>query len=220
VDPTPDVARAHEVHWYLHLVHSALGVDGAPEAVAPDVHPPHRARMEAWLGERRRRRGRLVALAPGAAYGPAKEWPAAHWAELVDLLAERHDVECVLVGAPAERARCEEVAGRSRAGALVAAGATSVGELIALLSLAAGFAGNDSGAMHIAGALGRPTVGIFGSTSPERTSPLGARTHVLYERMECSPCLARTCRFGHYDCLGRIPAATVLDALAARGTFA
>lgn len=219
VAPAPDAERTHEVHRYLHLVRVGLGVAGTPEPVAPDVHPPHRERMRAWLGARRRRRGPLVALAPGAAYGPAKEWPVAHWAALVDLLADRHDAECVLVGAPSERARCEEAAGRSRAGALVAAGETSVGELVALLAEAAAFAGNDSGAMHVAGALGRPTVGIFGSTSPARTSPLGARTRVLYERAACSPCLARTCRFGHYDCLTRIAPEAVLGALADLGAL-
>jgi heptosyltransferase-2 len=212
VTPSPEVERAHEMHWYLHLVRAGLGVDGAAEPVAPDVHPPHRERMQAWLAARRRGQGRLVALAPGAAYGPAKEWPAAHWAALVDLLAAR-DVESVLVGAPSERARCLEVAAAARAGALVAAGETSIGELVALLALADGFAGNDSGAMHVAGALGRPTVGIFGSTSPERTSPLGARTRVFYERIECSPCLARTCRFGHYECLRRIAPDSVAAAL-------
>jgi heptosyltransferase-2 len=220
VRPTGEIEGAHEVHWYLHLVRSALGVDGPADAVAPDVHPPHRARVDAWLAARRRRRGPLVALAPAAAYGPAKEWPAASWGVLVDLLAERHAAECVLVGAPSERARCEEVAGRCRAGALVAAGETSVGELVALLARADGFAGNDSGAMHVAGALGRPTVGVFGSTAPARTSPLGARTRVLYEGVACSPCLARTCRYGSYDCLARIPPEAVLGALRDLGAVA
>jgi len=219
VTAAPDVEHAHEVHWYLHLVRAGLGVDAPAEPVAPDVHAPHRARMQEWLGARRRRQGRLVALAPGATYGPAKEWPAAHWAALIDLLAAR-DVECVLVGAPSERARCVEVTAACRAGALVAAGETSVGELVALLALADAFAGNDSGAMHVAGALGRPTVGIFGSTSPERTSPLGARTRVFYERIECSPCLARTCRFGHYDCLRRIAPDAVATALGELGALA
>ena len=218
VTASPDVERTHEVEWYLHLVRAGLGIDAAAEPVAPDVHPPHRARMQAWLAAHRRRQGRFVALAPGAAYGPAKEWPAAHYAALVDLLAG-HDVEAVLVGAPSERARCLEVAGTCRAGAPVAAGETSVGELVALLALADGFAGNDSGAMHVAGALGRPTVGLFGSTSPARTSPLGPRTRVLYEGIECSPCLARTCRFGHYDCLRRIAPEAVAAALGELGAL-
>jgi heptosyltransferase-2 len=165
--PTEAVRRGHQVGWYLHLLHETLGIDGAGDAVAPDVDPAARARVIAWLDARRRRpMGPLVALAPAAAYGPAKEWPRARFAALVDLLAERHGAECVLVGAPRERARCDEVAAASRAGALVAAGETTVGELVALLAECQAFAGNDSGAMHVAGALGRPTVGIYGSTAP------------------------------------------------------
>ena len=67
--------------------------------------------------------------------------------------------------------------------------------------------------MHVAGALGIPTVGIFGSTDAQRTGPLGPRTKVLYHAIECSPCLERTCRFGHYDCLRRIEAEEVVAAL-------
>ena len=102
---------------------------------------------------------------------------------------------------------------------LVAAGETSIGQALALLSRCAGFVGNDSGSMHVAGALGIPTVGIFGSTNPARTAPLGARTRVLYHQLECSPCLERTCRFGHYDCLHRVAVQEVDDSLRALGAF-
>jgi heptosyltransferase-2 len=170
--------------------------------------------MRRWLAERRRGTGKLIALAPAAAYGPAKEWPAKHWSELIDRLSECHRAECILVGSPSERNRCDSIANATRSGVLVAAGETSVGELIALLSLCDAFAGNDSGALHVAGALGLPTVGIFGSTSPERTSPLGRRTTILYKGIGCSPCLQRTCRFGHYDCLRTIGVEDVLAALA------
>jgi heptosyltransferase-2 len=136
---------------------------------------------------------------------------------LIDSIAESRRAECVLVGSPAERARCEEVAAMTRAGAIVAAGETGVGELIALLSHCDAFAGNDSGAMHLAAALGKPTVGIFGSTNPARTAPLGARTQVIYRGVECSPCLDRTCRFGHYRCLREIEPGEVARALQAFG---
>ena len=138
---------------------------------------------------------------------------------LIDLLAQRDDAECVLVGSAGERRKCEEVVAASKAGALIAAGETSVGELLALLSLCDGFAGNDSGSMHVAGALGIPTVGLFGSTNPERTGPLGPKTTVVYHRIECSPCLQRTCRFGHYNCLTQIAAEEVAHALHELGAF-
>jgi heptosyltransferase-2 len=67
--------------------------------------------------------------------------------------------------------------------------------------------------MHIAGALGNPTVAIFGSTNPARTGPMGPKTRVIYHKLECSPCLARTCRFGHYNCLTQIEPAELVDAI-------
>jgi heptosyltransferase-2 len=170
--------------------------------------------MRDWLASHRHRpNAPLIAIAPAAAYGPAKEWPAEEFALLVDQVREKIDAECVLVGAPSERAKCEAVAALSSNGCLVAAGETSVGELIALLSLSTAFIGNDSGAMHLASALGIPTVGIFGSTNPIRTGPEGTSSRVIWHRLECSPCLARTCRYGHYNCLRQIEPEEVLEAL-------
>lgn len=204
VDRTPATLQGHQVHYRLHLLRAALGIDGDAEMVSPDVDEATLQIMQGWLAERRQRRGALIAVAPAAAYGPAKEWPAAQWAQLIDLLATRDDAECVLVGARGEKAKCEEIARATRARPLIAAGETSVGQLVALLSLCGAFVGNDSGAMHVAAALGIPNVGIFGSTDPERTGPLGPRAQVVYHRIECSPCLQRTCRFGHYNCLTQI----------------
>ena len=212
--------RSHQVYDYLYLLRHTLGIEGDRTDVAPDVHETHRAAMRDWLGAQRRRDGRLIALAVGAAYGPAKEWPVARYAALVDRLAERHGAECVLIGSPGERARCELVAQASRRAPLNAAGQTSVGQLVALLSLCDGFAGNDSGAMHVAAALGLPTVGIFASTNPQRTGPLGARAQALYHRIECSPCLERTCRFGHYNCLKQVTVDEVETALVELGAVA
>jgi heptosyltransferase-2 len=210
----PEILASHQVNDYLYLVRQALNVEVDADDCAPDVHEPHRARVREWLERRRRRpRSPLVALAVAAAYGPAKEWPVRRYAALIDLLARRYGAECVLVGAPGERCRCQQAAAASREGALVAAGETDVGEAIALLSLCDGFAGNDSGSMHVAGALGIPTVGLFGSTDPWRTGPLGPRTRIVRHSIECSPCLDRTCRFGHYECLKRIAVDDVAEAL-------
>ena len=213
--PPPEAITGHQVDWWLSMVRATLGVDGDAGEFAIEPHAPHLAKMRGWLdGRRRRPGGPLIAVAPAAAFGPAKEWPARNYARMIDLLAERRGAECVLVGARGERAKCEEVAASAGAGAIVAAGETTVGELVATLAIADAFVGNDSGCMHIAGALGRPTVAIFGSTSPLRTGPLGARTRVIWRRLPCSPCLERTCRFGHYNCLGEI---TPDDAAAALG---
>ncbi|MGO9058482.1 MAG: lipopolysaccharide heptosyltransferase II [Candidatus Binataceae bacterium] len=210
--PGPHLVKRHQVHYWLEMLTSTLGVYGDPRPVAIEAAPRHLLRMREWLAIRRRANSRLVAVAPGAAYGPAKEWPQSHYAALVSLLGSR-GVQCVLVGGPSEIERCESIAAASGRNAIVAAGRTNIGELMALLSLCDGFAGNDSGAAHLAASLGIATVAIFGSTSPQRTGPLGPRTQTLYQGLSCSPCMARTCRFGHYNCLLEIQPQQVIDAL-------
>ncbi len=205
IRPTPEILEVHQVNYYLHMLKETLSLMGAADDFAPDISAPNTEKMRGFLFERRKRPNRpLIGLAVAAAYGPAKEWPADHYARLIDLLAEKHGAECVLVGAPNERQKSEEAIAKSKSGALQAAGETSVGEAVALLALCSGFAGNDSGSMHVSGALGKPTVGIYGSTRADRTGPLGPKTAILYKQIECSPCLKRTCKFGHYDCLKMI----------------
>jgi len=209
-----NVLQGHQVDYRLHLLRRTLGISGDATEFAIDVSASHRARMQDWLqAHRRHPNGPLIALAAGAAYGPAKEWPTTHYGALIDLLHEKHGAECVLVGSPGERAKSAAAAAASRTGALVAAGETDVADLVALLSLCSGFAGNDSGAMHVAGALDVPTIGIFGSTRPGRTAPLGRHTAVAYHGIDCSPCLKRTCRYGHYRCLTDITPNEVAELL-------
>ncbi len=215
--PPPESLERHQVNYWLSMLRETgvtSGTEDGDFAIKLDVHVPNRERMLKWLAANRRRvESPIFAIAPAAAYGPAKEWPAARYAALIDLIAQRDDAEVCLVGAPSERAKCDEVVAMSKSGAIVAAGATNIGELIALLSLCDGFIGNDSGCAHIAGALELPTVVIFGSTNPDRTRPLGSKTRVIYHKLECSPCLARTCRFGHYNCLNQVNPPELLDAL-------
>jgi heptosyltransferase II len=216
--PPHDALEGHQVLYWLAMLRETLGIagDAADFAISPAAK--HLATMREWLATHRRRpEAPLIAIAPAAAYGPAKEWPAAKFAAVVDALAEKPGAECVLIGAPSERAKCEEVASLSRRDVVVSAGETSIGELIALLSISSAFLGNDSGCMHLAGALGIPTVAIFGSTNPLRTGPAKANSRVIWHHLECSPCLARTCRFGHYNCLREVEPKEALEALSALG---
>jgi heptosyltransferase II len=216
--PTGDALSGHQRDYWLAMIRDTIGVMPVANAVEMklEVGKLHLEKMRNWLGANRHSPGApLIAIAPAAAYGPAKEWPLVRYAALIDLLSETAGAECVLVGAPSERNLCAQVAATARSDAIIAAGQTDIGDLIALLSLCDGFAGNDSGAMHLAGALGIPTVGIFGSTNPERTGPCGARAGVVYHKLECSPCLDRTCRFGHYNCLREITPVEVARKLAA-----
>lgn len=143
--------------------------------------------------------GSVVALCPGAAFGPAKRWPAQHFSEVARRsIAAGHQVW--LFGAAEERPLCEAIAANAP-GAVSLAGRTSLGDAIDLLSAAHCVVANDSGLMHVAAALGRPVVALFGSTSPDFTPPLGAQTSILQAPQPCSPCFQRRCPLGHTRCL-------------------
>ena len=151
--------------------------------------------------------GRWVALAPGAEYGPAKRWPARSFAALARALHERGR-RTLALGTSAERPLGQELA---RAGTLDLCGRTTLAEALDVLAAAEAFVGNDSGLLHVARALGRPAVGVFGSSDPGATAPPGAR--VVTRRVPCSPCFDRVCRYGHTMCLRDLPPRAVEDAL-------
>ena len=205
--------QSHQSFYWLGMLADTLGISaaGALSAFHPlEISQRSVTRAREWLvAHRKHQNVPLIAVSPAAAYGPAKEWPSTHYAELIELLHENAGAECILVGTAAERSRCEQIAVMSRTGAIVAAGDTCIAELKAMLSLCDGFVGNDSGVMHLAAALGIPTIGIFGSTDPDRTGPAGPKAAVIYHRIRCSPCLQRTCRFGHYQCLSEVQPAEV-----------
>jgi heptosyltransferase-2 len=148
-----------------------------------------------------------VALAPGAEYGPAKRWPVGSFAALARALHERGRRTFAL-GTNAERALGAELA---RAGTLDLTGRTTLGDALDVLAAAHAFVGNDSGLLHAARALGRPVVGVFGSSDPRATAPPGAR--VVTRQVPCSPCFARRCRYGHTMCLRDLPPRAVAEAL-------
>jgi len=219
--PPANALERHQTHYWLGMLRDTLGIPPLNGAARPlEVSPQSVARMSEWLAARRTcRETPLIAIAPAAGYGPAKEWPLAYYARLIDLLGRQAGAECVLLGAPAERLKCERLATAVQGRTIIAAGTNGIAELKALLSLCDGFAGNDSGAMHVAAALGIPAVGIFGSTSPQRTGPVGPKAATIYRPVDCSPCFRRTCRFGHYECLRSIAPEEVVATLAALGAL-
>jgi heptosyltransferase-2 len=154
----------------------------------------------------------VAVFAPGAEYGPAKRWPARHFAQLAMLLAGR-GFQVWLLGSKNDAAITAEIQRLSGAICRDLAGKTSLDEAIDLMSLAARVVTNDSGLMHIAAALDRPTAAIFGSSSPAFTPPLSAKARVISLRLSCSPCFARVCPLGHTNCLETLEASAVLEAL-------
>ena len=164
-------------------------------------------------------RGAYWVFAPGAEYGPAKCWPAEHYAELARSLHRQHDQPVLLLGSAKEAALCEQIAAQSGGACRVLAGKTSLQDAMALIAGARGVVSNDSGLMHVAAAFGVPQAAVFGSTSPEHTPPLNPRARVLWLKeelqLDCAPCFDRVCRFGHTRCLTGVSAGRVEAALAA-----
>ncbi len=156
----------------------------------------------------------LLVLCPGAEYGPAKRWPARHYAALAALCAsEWPEAAIVLLGSAKERALATEIAALSGQPLLNLCGETTLSEALALLSSASGVVSNDSGLMHVTAAYGRPQVAVFGSSDPRHTPPRSPRARVEWLHLQCSPCFRRECPLGHLDCLNRIAPATVFESL-------
>ena len=154
----------------------------------------------------------VAALAPGAEYGPAKRWPARHFAALAATLAGR-GFQVWLMGSQADAAITAQIQQLSGDRCIDFAGRTSLDEAIDLMSCAARVVTNDSGLMHIAAALDRPMAALFGSSSPAFTPPLSAQARVIYLNLVCSPCFARVCPLGHTNCLVTLEPAMVLASL-------
>lgn len=211
--------RVHQAEYYRRLV-EALGMPTAP--AAPRVRLAAATRRRAadllaragWDGS-----SPLVGIAPGAAYGHAKRWPPARVAELATALGAARGATVVLVGAAGDRDAGREIeskVGRAPGGArlLNLIGQTDLRAAMGVMAACDAVVSNDSGAMHLAAALGRPVVAVFGPTDERVTGPVGDHD-VLVHPVVCRPCLLRECPIDH-RCMTRISAAQVFDAVVRR----
>ncbi len=165
--------------------------------------PEPRLRVSAPEIEAVRRRfaihGPYGVFCPGAEYGPAKRWP--YFREL----SARLEGQSVILGSASDREAAQGIAGRNLVGE------TSLDEAIAVIAGADYVVTNDSGLMHVAAALGRPQVALFGSSSPKHTPPLSPAARVIWLGVECSPCFERECPLGHFRCMREMTVETVLQ---------
>ena len=141
----------------------------------------------------------VVAMCPGAAFGPAKRWPVTHFAT-VAAKCVANEADVWLFGTAAEKPVCDAICDDVPQVKNLA-GRTDLAAAIDLLSVADCVVTNDSGLMHVAAALDRKVIALFGSTSPDFTPPLSDNAVILREPIECSPCFARSCPLGHMKCL-------------------
>ena len=142
----------------------------------------------------------IAVFCPGAEYGPAKRWPTEYFAELAQRLSAK-GYAVWLVGSPKDKAVGDEIVALGDEQCRNLCGLTDLSDAIALLSCADLVVSNDSGLMHIAAALDRPMLAIFGSSSPQFTPPLSAHAQVVKIDIACSPCFKRECPLGHFNCM-------------------
>jgi heptosyltransferase-2 len=187
--PSRNPVRLHQRYYYLDLV-TALG------GPSDDSLPKLRQEASASKGDF------TVALCPGAEYGPAKRWPADNFLAVAKHFVEKRRAKIILLGAAGDAATSEEIA-KQLPEAENRAGKTTLAEFMAVLASANLVVCNDSGAMHVASALGAPTVAIFGSTEPLLTGPMGTQTTVLRHHVPCSPCFLRECPID-FACMKKI----------------
>ncbi len=190
---TGQVRSVHQIDYYLAMV-AALGCPAQDRRVRLVPGPEYTPLAEGLFtryGLARRRP--LIGIAPGAAYGPAKKWFPDRFAAVADRLLDATGGQAVLFGSAGDRESTTAVARSARHTLTDIAGTTDLREALALIARCGLFLSNDSGLMHIAGALGVPTVALFGSTNPAATSPAGERSVVIHHPVECGPCLKPVC---------------------------
>jgi heptosyltransferase-2 len=208
--PKKEVVR-HQVEYYLDLV-SALGFERIPPRLQLPLNEGENEKATAYLNSTGRTPSRpLVVFSPGASYGPAKRWPASSFAELGKLLLTRCDADLAVIGSANESDLAEEISSGLSQKPMILTGKIPLRLTAAVIKQAELFITNDSGPMHMANALGIPTVAIFGPTDPRRTGPFQEPSSVLKKDVPCSPCLYRVCPFDH-PCMKMIHPRDVLEA--------
>ena len=198
--PERNPARLHQRFYYLDLIGSIFG--------AGDPSLPKLRKEPTTVGGTR---GLVIAVCPGAEYGPAKRWPVENFVALARHFVATRKAKIVLLGAPVDVPVAEEFV-RQMPEVENRVGQTTLNEFMAALVTARLVLCNDSGAMHVASALGVPTLAVFGSTEQQLTGPMGPRSKVLRHHVPCSPCFLRDCPLDFACMKGVTPEAAIIAA--------
>ncbi len=212
--PVPGETPRHQRFYYLELLKRAKLIEDysseAPISLSRAATAAEQGRMR--FAERGVT-GPVVGVSPGAAYGGAKRWLPERFAEAALEVAARRNASVAIFGSKEESGICESVYRRvhdSGTHCLNLAGKTNLAQFIELAAACEVYLTNDSGPMHIASALGVPTVAVFGATDEQATGPGGPQSRVVREPVECSPCLLRECPIDH-RCMVRVSAERVAE---------
>jgi heptosyltransferase-2 len=188
-----DIMKGHQVEYYLAIL---KGMDWEAESKDPTlfVDPKEIESMSALLLTYGIDEGDfVVALSPGAIYGPAKRWPVERFARIGDWASEKWGAKVLIMGSAGEKDICEGVSKAMKRPSFDLSGMTSLAGAMALIKRCGFFVTNDSGLMHVAAALHVPLVAIFGSTDPIATGPRSPNAKIVQHETECAPCLKPEC---------------------------
>ena len=205
---------AHEKFYYLELLRRVGWIETLPEVSEIRLRVPEdksHVAEEKLLSANACSGSRRVAIGAGASYGSAKCWPPQRFAEWANRFQDEHDADVILFGTPGEAAVNAAISAAMKCKPVDLTGKTDIAELPALLSRCDLFVGNDSGAMHVAAAVGLPVVAIFGPTDPLGTAPVTRKSSIVQEKPYCSPCFLRRCPTDH-RCMTRVTVEMVHDA--------
>ena len=181
-----------------------------------DIPPPKllvdaKACDEIVLSKNLTRSKPVLALCPGAEFGPAKQWPSKHYAAVARFYLDK-GWQVWLFGSENDKASCQEINAQTNNECQDLAGQTQLAEAVTLLSASNLVVSNDSGLMHIAAALHKPLIAVYGSTDPSFTPPLNEQAKIVRLGLECSPCFKRECPLHHLNCLNDLRPKMVLQA--------
>lgn len=157
----------------------------------------------------------LICLAPGAEFGNAKRWPVSHFAGLAKTILQTHpDAQIVLLGSPKDIDVCEQIKIACPA-IFQFAGKTQLDQALALIAASDALVSNDSGLLHIASALNRPVIAIYGPTDPLHAPPFSDVAYSLSLQLACAPCRQRECPLVHHECMNKLDTEMVWQPLQA-----
>ncbi|XCN75287.1 MAG: lipopolysaccharide heptosyltransferase II [Candidatus Electrothrix aestuarii] len=203
----PEIKTKHQVHYYQEMI-KGLGLQRSENSLELFLDSAAEEDADALI-KKALQGGKaddipIIGLNPGAAYGPAKCWPANKYAELAGRLSDKTGGLIVIFGTAADQQAATEISGAAGERVLDLTGKTTLAQALACIARCSVFITNDSGLMHVAAALNTPLVAVFGSTDHIATGPYSDKASIVRQPVDCSPCMKTHCPKGHFQCMESI----------------